>query len=210
MVATLAGEPLYARFGYAVEERYAVPMSDGLTLPVVRMSKHLPRVMSSAISKATIQDLTDLLTLVKDCVAAMRAAGIEQWDEIYPHADNISADIAAGTMDVLRADGDIVACITVDQNHDPLWQGLDWSTDSEPAAALHRLMVHPSQQGRGLAKQLMLHAEAVARSRGCLSIRLDTFLQNPAAMALYPRLGYRPTGTAMMRKGELAGFEKLL
>jgi hypothetical protein len=29
-------------------------------------------------------------------------------------------------------------------------------------------------------------------------------------MALYPRLGYQPTGTAMMRKGEFAGFEKLL
>jgi GNAT superfamily N-acetyltransferase len=210
MVATLAGEPLYARFGYAVEERYEVPMRDGLTLPVVRMCKQLPRVMNSDISKATIRDLPDLLTLVNDCVAAMRAAGIEQWDEIYPSADNITADIAAGTLDFLRAGGVIVACITVDQNDDPLWQGLDWSADSEPAAAVHRLMVHPSQQGRGLAKQLMLHAETVARSRGCRSIRLDTFRQNPAAMALYPRLGYRPTGTAMMRKGEFAGFEKLL
>ena len=210
MVATLAGEPLYARFGYVVEERYEVPMRDGLTLPVVRMYKNLPHAMSSDISKATIQDLPDLLSLVHDCVAAMRAAGIEQWDEVYPSADNITADIAAGTLDVLRADGDIVACIVVDQNYDPLWQGLDWSTDSEPAAAVHRLMVHPSQQGRGLAKQLMLHAEAVARFRGCRSIRLDTFLQNPAAMALYPRLGYRATGTAMMRKGEFAGFEKLL
>ncbi|WP_395750602.1 GNAT family N-acetyltransferase [Prosthecobacter sp.] len=41
MVATLAGEPLYARFGYAVEERYDVPMGGGLFLPVVRMSKSL-------------------------------------------------------------------------------------------------------------------------------------------------------------------------
>lgn len=167
-------------------------------------------MINADISKATIQDLPDLLTLMKHCVAAMQVAGIKQWDEIYPSTDNITADIAAGTLDVLRAGGVIVACITVDQNYDPLWQHLNWSSDSEPAAAVHRLMVHPSQQGRGLAKQLMLHAEAVARFRGCRSIRLDTFLQNPAAMALYPRLGYRPTGTAMMRKGEFAGFEKLL
>lgn len=39
MVATLAGEPLYAHFGYAVAERYEVPMRDGLMLPVVRMTK---------------------------------------------------------------------------------------------------------------------------------------------------------------------------
>ena len=41
LVATLAGEPLYARFGYQAVERYAVPMRDGLTLPVVRMTKQL-------------------------------------------------------------------------------------------------------------------------------------------------------------------------
>jgi GNAT superfamily N-acetyltransferase len=40
LVATLAGEPLYAAFGYTVEERYEVQLSGGLTLPVVRMVKH--------------------------------------------------------------------------------------------------------------------------------------------------------------------------
>lgn len=41
LVATLAGEPLYFAGGYAVIERYVVPMRDGLTLPVVRMTKPL-------------------------------------------------------------------------------------------------------------------------------------------------------------------------
>lgn len=39
MVATLAGEPLYARHGYAVQERYEVPLGGGVMLPVVRMGK---------------------------------------------------------------------------------------------------------------------------------------------------------------------------
>jgi GNAT superfamily N-acetyltransferase len=39
LVATLAGEPLYASFGYTVAERYEVPLSDTLTLPVLRMAK---------------------------------------------------------------------------------------------------------------------------------------------------------------------------
>lgn len=42
MVATLAGEPLYARHGYVAEERYNVPLRDGLALPVVRMGKPVP------------------------------------------------------------------------------------------------------------------------------------------------------------------------
>lgn len=41
LVATLAGEPLYLAGGYAAIERFEVPMHDGLTLPVVRMSKAL-------------------------------------------------------------------------------------------------------------------------------------------------------------------------
>jgi GNAT superfamily N-acetyltransferase len=41
LVATLTGEPLYARFGYAVVERYEAPMTNGLGLPVVRMAKRL-------------------------------------------------------------------------------------------------------------------------------------------------------------------------
>jgi N-acetylglutamate synthase-like GNAT family acetyltransferase len=39
LVATLAGEPLYAAYGYSVIQRYEVSMANGLSLPVVRMSK---------------------------------------------------------------------------------------------------------------------------------------------------------------------------
>jgi ribosomal protein S18 acetylase RimI-like enzyme len=140
----------------------------------------------------------------------MRAAGIEQWDEVYPDATVIARDIAARTLEVM-CDGEvIVACITVDRNMDPLWKDLDWSDEGDPPAAVHRLMVHPTQQRRGLAKHFMLHAETVARAMGCRSIRLDSFLENRGAMALYQRLGYRRTGTATMRKGPFAGFEKIL
>jgi N-acetylglutamate synthase-like GNAT family acetyltransferase len=41
LVATLAGEPLYLTCGYNEVERYEVPMSAGLTLPTVRMTKRL-------------------------------------------------------------------------------------------------------------------------------------------------------------------------
>jgi len=43
IVATLAGEPLYASFGYKVVERYEIPLTGGLGLPVVRMTRTLER-----------------------------------------------------------------------------------------------------------------------------------------------------------------------
>jgi N-acetylglutamate synthase-like GNAT family acetyltransferase len=39
IIATLAGEPFYATFGYAVEERYDIALAGGLRLPVVRMTR---------------------------------------------------------------------------------------------------------------------------------------------------------------------------
>jgi GNAT superfamily N-acetyltransferase len=41
IVATLAGEPLYTTFGYAVVERYEIAMTGGLRLLVVRMTKNM-------------------------------------------------------------------------------------------------------------------------------------------------------------------------
>jgi GNAT superfamily N-acetyltransferase len=41
LVATLAGEPLYAAFAYEVVERYEIPLAGGLALPVVRMTRRL-------------------------------------------------------------------------------------------------------------------------------------------------------------------------
>jgi GNAT superfamily N-acetyltransferase len=41
LLATLAGEPLYASFDYKAFERYDLSMSSGLSLPVVRMGKRL-------------------------------------------------------------------------------------------------------------------------------------------------------------------------
>ena len=43
LVATLAGEPLYAALGYTVMERYEVPLPNGLNLPVVRMHRCLKK-----------------------------------------------------------------------------------------------------------------------------------------------------------------------
>lgn len=42
------------------------------------------------------------------------------------------------------------------------------------------------------------------------SIRLDVFTQNPFALRLYEKTGYRKTGTADWRKGKFILMEKVL
>lgn len=162
------------------------------------------------ISPAVPVDLPALLDLTRLCIARMREQGIDQWDDLYPDETILARDVAAGTVHLLRDADTVIGCVAVDTTLDPLWSDMDWSRPDAGASAVHRLMVHPDRQGQGLARRLMSRAEAIARERGSHSVRLDAFLANPAALHLYESLGYRRTGTARMRKGEFAGFEKLM
>ncbi len=44
LVATLAGEPLYAAFAYKAIERFEISLPNGMLLPVVRMAKNLKAI----------------------------------------------------------------------------------------------------------------------------------------------------------------------
>lgn len=163
---------------------------------------------SARFRPARLSDLPALMDLTRACIAAMRSLGIEQWDEIYPAEPHHAADIAAGTLWLLEDGGRLIGSLVLDETLDPLWEGLDWQLNEGRIAAVHRLMIHPSEQGRGLAKLCMEFAEARAGMKGFSALRLDTFTQNPAAVALYEKRGFRRCGTAQMRKGAFIGMEK--
>ncbi|GAA3321527.1 hypothetical protein GCM10020331_037750 [Ectobacillus funiculus] len=90
------------------------------------------------------------------------------------------------------------------------YAGLPWSDKEGRPAVIHRLAVHPDSQGKGIGKQLLLHAEALATSQGYTSIRLDAYTANPAAITMYERAGYNPVGQIRFpfRKHPYQCFEK--
>ena len=162
------------------------------------------------LSKAGLRDLPEIFRLTSDCVSHMRSQGIDQWDELYPNEEVIRGDIEGEALYILRDEGQIVGCFTLDNKEDPLWSKMDWAVSAPSVGAIHRLMIAPSQQGRGLSKRLMGQAEALAQEQGFGAIHLDCFTANPAALRLYEAMGYRRTGVAQMRKGSFVCFEKLL
>ncbi|HKT42923.1 MAG TPA: N-acetyltransferase [Rhodanobacteraceae bacterium] len=58
-------------------------------------------------------------------------------------------------------------------------------------ARLYSLAVGSHARGTGLGGALLAAAETDARTRGCTSMRLEVRSDNPAAIALYERRGYR-------------------
>lgn len=61
-------------------------------------------------------------------------------------------------------------------------------------ARLYSIATAPAARGRGIGARLLAAAEDVARERGCRALRLEVRVDNPNAIALYERAGYRRIG----------------
>lgn len=94
--------------------------------------------------------------------------------------------------------GEVTYLIAGDSRHPILgyvllkWRG-DERHDQHPV--LEDLLVRPEFRGRGIGTRLLLHAEALCRERGVSRLGLGVNpTENPRALALYERLGYRDSG----------------
>ncbi|MBI4405920.1 MAG: GNAT family N-acetyltransferase [Deltaproteobacteria bacterium] len=166
--------------------------------------------MNLRIRKAAIKDLSDLVDLLGDCVRGMQAHNIDQWDPVYPTEVIVNNDISDGGLFVLERENQIVGCVALNSKQEPEYAAVSWNFSFEPVAVVHRLMVHPNVQGKGFARMLMGYIEHKARKLGYRTIRLDAFSENPAAVRLYDRMGYRKAGTVHFRKGVFHCFEKIV
>lgn len=82
-----------------------------------------------------------------------------------------------------RLDGRPAGCASLGRPH-----GLDPATTGE----LRRVFVRPDVRRAGVAAALVRALEAEARARGLREVVLETGIRQPAALALYRSLGYRP------------------
>ena len=151
------------------------------------------------------------MLLLRDCVADMRQDGIDQWDEVYPSQQTLLTDIRAGAMHLGFENREtLVGALVLNEFQDAEWSKAQWTITGVPILVVHRLMVNPEHQGKGIARDLMGFAETWARGNGYGAIRLDAFSANPRALRLYRGLGYRDAGSASFRKGPFRCFEKRL
>jgi GNAT superfamily N-acetyltransferase len=63
---------------------------------------------------------------------------------------------------------------------------------------IHKVAVHPHQQGGSIAQALLAHACLLARERGCRFLRLDCVGGRPKLRAVYERFGFRHHSDKML------------
>lgn len=164
------------------------------------------------VEPATAADVPEVFGIITRCVTAMRAEGIQQWDETYPNLEVVANDFATHALFVIRAARVCIATVSLNEVQPEQYAPLPWQIVSGRVLVIHRLCVDPATQQRGAARALMDFAEAFAREHNFASIRLDAYTGNPRAMALYERRGYQRVGPAVFPRRPLpfACFEKAI
>lgn len=160
------------------------------------------RLPSVEIIKGDQRYIGAVWDLLGRCRSALEAAGVSQWDDVYPTRETVEGDVARGSLFVLEHAGRCVAAVTLDVSQSPEYESVEWTT-SEPVLVVHRLCVDPAEQGKGHARRLMDFAEEYAVANGFASIRLDAYTGNERSVDLYRRRGYRAAGQVRFARRKL-------
>lgn len=127
--------------------------------------------------------------------------------EEHPRDDAVATWIAAGELYVAEAtnppEGAPRIAGAVVANHEAA-DGYDeapWSVPvvSEQALILHVLGIDPGYMRRGVARYLLDRMAEIGRENGLRAVRLDTFVTNTPARALYERHGWIDVGTHSLK-----------
>ena len=146
------------------------------------------------IRPAKITEITNILTLTKDCAKHMIDKGIYQWNEHYPSRHAFEEDIKRNELFVLEINKEIQGTVVISTLMDDEYFPINWLTPNGNNIYIHRLSVHPKLQGQGYAQQLMAFAEQYTKDKGHVSVRLDTFSQNKRNQFFYEARGYHRLG----------------
>lgn len=165
-----------------------------------------------AITKASENQIDAILSLCKECSQNMLNNSLDQWDEVYPNREIFLNDIKNDSLFIANYDNskEIIGCVVLNEYQDPEYGDIEWKHDGENIAVIHRLMVHPKYEGRGIAKSLVGFAEELAQKGQYDSVRLDVFQKNQRAVNFYHKLGYTVSGKVTFRKGKFWCCEKPL
>jgi GNAT superfamily N-acetyltransferase len=133
--------------------------------------------------------IPELAAVLHSCVAAGASVGF-----VLPFSPDEAADFWHGLVPqfhsgarrllAARLDGRLVGTVQL---------GLAAPPNGRHRAEINKLLVHPAARRRGLARRLMLAAEAVARAERRSLLILDT-IPGGAGHRLYLSLGFEPAG----------------
>ena len=145
---------------------------------------------------AAAEDIEAIMPMVEAARAGMKRQGIDQWQGIYPAAEDIGRDIEKGECFAVLHGGELAAFFVLSTAQEESYAGISdgkWSADME-YCVLHRCAVAAKYRGSGMSGFMMKCAEEQAGKFDRRCIRTDTHRKNKAMQRLLRESGYRYRG----------------
>lgn len=164
------------------------------------------------ITRATEQELEELISFYRRTAEDMEERGIRHWHwGRYPSEEMIREDVMTGSMYYLRTDGAITAAVSILFGQEEEYQALPWTCGLYPGS-FRRLAVHPSMQGAGQGGLVLDDVQQLLRRSGYDCVRCDTAECNLPALRFYEKLGFRRCGRIHWEgnEGDNITFDKAL
>ncbi|HEX2946649.1 MAG TPA: GNAT family N-acetyltransferase [Clostridia bacterium] len=163
--------------------------------------------------KASEADAGRIMEIIGQSQAYLKQQGVNQWQNNYPNIGTVLNDIHNEECCVLLDNGRIVGTVTVifggEKTYSKIYDG-EWLSSNE-YATIHRIAVDPGYKGRGLAAEIIEKIEAMCRTKGIGSIRVDTHRQNESMKRMLHKNGFTYCGIIYVAdNSERVAFEKLL
>lgn len=149
----------------------------------------------------------DLPALLELCRLASQVPD-SNWDEEYPTAEDLRADIRQGALYRIEVDGAQVGMIAMGPDEDEA--AFTWPTQDENACMLSRLAIHPDHQGKGLLEPVFAAAVDHCRALGYHTLRLLVVTELQRLFRVYERCGFVRCGAADMWGQNFYQYEQVL
>ena len=145
------------------------------------------------IRRATNDDLPDIMNIIDEAKALLKADGSVQWQGGYPNAEILTEDIAAMNCWVLIVDQKIAGTATLIVGNEPSYKeiiGGAWKNNTDPYATIHRIAIGKAFAGQHLSHFFLSNLISAAYEKGVRNFRIDTHSVNKRLQAMAKNFGY--------------------
>ena len=164
------------------------------------------------IRLARIEDLNEIMEIVKDAKAFLKSQGVDQWQGDYPTSEVFIKDISNNNLYVYEEEiikGFIAIIKGIDVTYNKIYEGA-WLNDGE-YVTIHRIAVKKDARNKNIATSLIDYTEHLATKDNIKSIRIDTHKENIPMQNMITKNGFIKCGIIYLLDGNpRLAYEKLL
>ena len=158
------------------------------------------------IKLAKYSDLDIIVIIAKSTRNDMLKRELKQWIGDYPSFTDFSGDYKKNGLYICIKNNKIIGSISLLTDSDSEYKKIAWKRNH--SLVIHRLLVSPDFQRKGIEKPLLIFSIDFARKNGYESIKIDTHPENYRMQGLIKKLNFIEIG--YLSKINRLGYELVL